>query len=159
MQRLTLTLDDELVTEVDRFIKKGGYQSRSEAFRDIIRAGLQQIGEGAEPAGKTCVAALVYVYERDVRELPKRLAEVRADHHDLTVATTSVDLDHNSCLEVALLRGPTEEVRHLGSYVVAERGVRHGRLVMVPVDVKREAHSHGHGRTHSHDHFKVRQGG
>lgn len=157
MQRVTLTLDDDLVAEIDRFIEMGGYQSRSEAFRDIVRAGLQHVGEQTGEQGKSCVAALVYVYERDVRELPKRLAEVRADHHDLTVSTTSVDLDHNSCMEVALLRGPTTEVQHLGAHVIAERGVRHGRLVVVPVDVKREAHPHGHGRSHPHNHFKVRQ--
>jgi CopG family nickel-responsive transcriptional regulator len=159
MQRVTLTLDDDLVAEVDQFIKKGGYQSRSEAFRDIVRAGLQHVADDSGGQGKSCVAALVYVYDRDVRELAKRLAEVRADHHDLTVATTSVDLDHNSCMEVALLRGSTAEVRHLGAHVVAERGVKHGRLVVVPVDVKRESHEHGHGRSHAHDHFKVRQGG
>lgn len=158
MQRVTLTLDDDLVSEIDSFIAAGGYQSRSEAFRDIVRAGLQHTGDEAA-SGKSCVAALVYVYERDVRELARRLAEVRSDHHDLTVATTSIDLDHKSCMEVALLRGPTADVRHLGAHIVAERGVRHGRLVVVPVDVTREAHAHGHGRTHAHDHFKVRQGG
>lgn len=158
MQRLTLTLDDELVAEIDKVVEKGGYQSRSEAFRDIARAGLQQIGDQTGDKSKTCVAALVYVYERGVREMAKRLAEARSDHHDLTVATTSIDLDHDSCMEVALLRGPTAEVRHLGAHVVAERGVRHGRLVVVPVDVTREAHEHGHGRSHVHDHFKVRQG-
>lgn len=164
MQRVTLTLDDDIVTEIDRVMKVGGYQSRSEAVRDIVRAGLQQLeadkGEaGKGEAGRSCVAALVYVYDRGVRDLAKRLSDVRADHHDLMVATTSVDLDHNSSMEVALLRGPTTEVRHLGAHVVAERGVRHGRLVVVPVDVKREAHQHGNGRPHAHDHFKVRQGG
>ncbi len=159
MQRVTLTLDDDLVTEIDQFMGKRGYQSRSEAVRDIVRAGFQQLGSDEADAGKSCVAALVYVYDRDVRELAKRLAEVRADHHDLMVATTSVDLDHKSCLEVALMRGQTDAVRHVGGHIVAERGVRHGKLVVVPVDVERESHQHGGGRPHAHDHFKVRHGG
>ena len=159
MQRVTLTLDDALVTEIDQFMARRGYQSRSEAVRDIVRAGFQRIGDEAGDEGKSCVAALVYVYDRDVRELAKRLAEARAHHHDLMVATTSVDLDHRSCLEVALMRGQTNEVRHLGDHIVKERGVRHGQLVVVPVDVERESHQHGSGRPHAHDHFKVRHGG
>ena len=160
MQRVTLTLDDDLVKEIDQFMEARGYQSRSEAFRDIVRAGFQQIGsEENNPRSKSCVAALVYVYDRDVRELAKRLAEVRAGHHDLMVATTSVDLDHKSCLEVALMRGRTDAVRHVGDHVVKERGVRHGKLVVVPVDVERESHQHGAGHPHAHDHFKVRHGG
>lgn len=159
MQRVTLTLDDDLVTEIDQFMTRRGYQSRSEAVRDIVRAGLERSHEGKDAGGASCVAALVYVYERDVRELAKRLADVRADHHDLMVATTSVDLDHRSCLEVALMRGPTDAVRHVGTHIVAERGVRHGKLVVVPVDVERVSHQHGPGRPHVHDHFKVRQSG
>lgn len=159
MQRVTLTLDDDLVIEIDKFMSKRGYQSRSEAVRDIVRAGFQQLESGENAAGKSCVAALVYVYDRDVRELAKRLAEMRADHHDLMVSTTSVDLDHRSCMEVALMRGATDAVRHVGDHVITERGVRHGKLVVVPVDVERESHQHGGGRPHSHDHFKVRHGG
>ena len=158
MQRVTLTLDDDLVTENDQFIEARGYQSRSEAFRDIVRAGFQHLDAEQEAGGKSCVAALVYVYDRDVRELAKRLAKVRAHHHDLMVATTSVDLDHKSCMEVALMRGPTETVRHVGDHILAERGVRHGKLVVVPVDVERESHQHGQGRPQAHDHFKVRHG-
>jgi CopG family nickel-responsive transcriptional regulator len=33
MQRITITLDDELVTALDRTIAKCGYQNRSEAIR------------------------------------------------------------------------------------------------------------------------------
>lgn len=158
MQRVTLTLDDDLVTEIDAFMEKRGYQSRSEAFRDIVRAGFQHLDTDGETDDKSCVAALVYVYDRGVRDLAKRLAEVRAGHHDLMIATTSVDLDHSSCLEVALMRGHTHAVRHLGDHVVKERGVRHGKLVVVPVEVERTSHQHGSGRAHAHDHFKVRHG-
>jgi CopG family nickel-responsive transcriptional regulator len=124
-----------------------------------VRAGFQQFGAEKQSSGKACVAALVYVYDHDVRELAKRLTETRADHHDVVVATTSVDLDHKSCLEVALLRGQTDAVRHLGNHVISERGVRHGKLVVVPVEVERESHQHGVGRPHAHDHFRVRNSG
>ena len=39
MQRLTITIDDDLVAEVDNFIAKQGYANRSEAFRDLLRSG------------------------------------------------------------------------------------------------------------------------
>ena len=42
MQRVTIVLDDELVTEIDRMAAERGYQNRSEAIRDLARAGLRQ---------------------------------------------------------------------------------------------------------------------
>ena len=42
MQRVTITLDDELMAELDRIIAARGYQNRSEAIRDLARAGIRQ---------------------------------------------------------------------------------------------------------------------
>ncbi len=158
MQRVTVTLDDELTAEIDRFIETRGYQSRSEAFRDLVRAGLQQVHDETGES-KDCVAALVYVYEHEVRDLAMRLTGTRHQHHDLVISTTAVALNHESCLEVALLRGATADVRRFGAKVMAERGVRHGRLVVVPVEIARDVHAHGAGGAHPHDHCRVRQAG
>ena len=42
MQRVTITIDDELAAELDRFMAARGYANRSEAIRDLARSGLQQ---------------------------------------------------------------------------------------------------------------------
>jgi len=92
------------------------------------------------------VAALVYVYDHHDRELPKRLTRSSHEHHDLSVATMHVHLDHDSCMEVAVLRGAMQDVRHFARHVISERGVRHGRLVTVPVEFETRKHAHGAGR-------------
>ena len=156
MQRVTVTLDDELVVELDRFMKGRGYHNRSEAIRDLARAGMQQARVETSEGGD-CVAALVYVYDRTVRELAKRLADAHHHHHDLSVAALQVHLDHASCMEVALLRGGSHEVHHFAEEIISERGVRHGRLVAVPVEVKDETHAHGDDHARKHAHIHVRQ--
>ena len=158
MQRVTVTLDDDLLAELDAFVTRRGYQGRSEALRDLTRAGLQAVAPAADGAG-ACVAALVYVYDHEVRALAKRLAASQHDRHDLSVATLHVHLDHQACLEVAVLRGATGDVRHFAEHVIAERGVRHGRLVVIPVEVAAEAHPHGGEEAHAHPHTHVRQTG
>jgi CopG family transcriptional regulator, nickel-responsive regulator len=157
MQRITVTLDDELVEELDRFQREKGYQNRSETLRDLARAGLSQ--RRADDAKGACVAALVYVYDHETRALAKRLAHAQHHHHDLSVATLHVHLDHDSCLEVAVLRGAGGEVRHFAEHVIAERGVRHGQLMIIPVDVASETHTHGGDKAHAHSHAHVREGG
>ncbi|MCW2273680.1 nickel-responsive transcriptional regulator NikR [Rhodoblastus acidophilus] len=157
MQRITVTLDDDLVEELDRFQREKGYQNRSETLRDLARAGLNQ--RRANEARGACMAALVYVYDHETRALAKRLAHAQHHHHDLSVATLHVHLDHDSCLEVAVLRGSSGEVRHFAEHVIAERGVRHGQLMIIPVDVASETHAHGEEQPHSHSHAHVREGG
>jgi CopG family nickel-responsive transcriptional regulator len=158
MQRVTVTLDDDLVADLDRFMVARGYQNRSETIRDLARAGMQQAILETSQDGDS-VGALVYVYNHEVRELAKRLVHTCHAHHNLSLCTTHVHLDHESCLEVVVLRGPTGDVRRFAGQVIAERGVRHGQLVLIPVDISADKHAHGDKPPHTHDHVRVRHTG
>src|ERR1700759_1190988 len=130
MQRVTITVDDDLLAEIDAAASARGYQNRSEIFRDLARAGLQQLSHAAD--GGDCVAALVYVYDHASRDLSKRLVESFHGHHDLSLATLHVHLDEHNCMELTALKGPTKEVQHLAEHVIAERGVKYGRVITIP---------------------------
>jgi CopG family transcriptional regulator, nickel-responsive regulator len=158
MHRITITIDDELLKTLDRVMAARGYQNRSEAMRDLARAGMAQF-EAPQDGARESVAALVYVYDHEARELSKRLTRSFHDHHDLSLATLHVHLDHESCMEVAVLRGPMREVRHFSEHVMAERGVRHGQLVSVPVEFHTQKHAHGPQPTRRHLHVRVREAG
>jgi CopG family nickel-responsive transcriptional regulator len=130
-------------------------QNRSEAIRDLARAGMQQTTIAAT-ADQQCVAALVYVYDHGVRELAKRLTNAFHDHHDMAVSTLHVHLDHESCMEVTVLKGQASEVAGFAEQVIAQRGVKYGRLVTVPVQITTERHPHGRAARHTHEHTHVR---
>ncbi len=154
MQRITITVDDDLMADLDRLIAARGYQNRSEAIRDLARAGLQQASlDRAE--SRDCVGALVYVYDHHARDLAKRLVHASHAHHHLALSTLHVHLDHESCMEVTLLKGATRDVQQFADRVIAERGVRHGRLVLVPVELDSAVHAHADERPRRHAHMHV----
>ncbi|MEC4595230.1 nickel-responsive transcriptional regulator NikR [Nitrospirillum amazonense] len=153
MQRVTISVSDEFAAELEAFMARHGYDNRSEALRDLARAGLGQtaVADGAADSGH-CYATVAYVYDHHTRDIPRRLTEAYHGRHDLTVASMHVHLDHDHCLEVAVLQGHTGEVRDFAQAIIAERGVRHGHVSYVPVDVGAAPHSHGHGAPHAHGH-------
>ena len=69
MQRITVTIDDELLTAIDTMIARRGYQNRSEAIRDLTRAGMAELDERSR-ADHQGVAALVYVYDHEAARSP-----------------------------------------------------------------------------------------
>jgi CopG family transcriptional regulator, nickel-responsive regulator len=157
MQRITVTIDDELLAAIDKVIARNGYQNRSEAIRDLARSGMAEL-EKYSPADRPGVAALIYVYNHAARELAKRLIRASHDHHDLSLATMHVHLDHESCLEVAVLRGAMNDIQRFAEHLISERGVRHGKLVAMPAQIETASHAHG-GRGHRHLHTRVREAG
>jgi len=146
MQRITITLDEDLIADLDRLIERRGYQNRSEAIRDLARAGLAE-AEHDKAAGGQCVAALVYVYDHAARDLTRRLTENYHHHHDLALATLHVHLDEDHCMEVTALKGEVAEVQHFADHIIAERGVRYGRVVTIPAGTGTKVRR---SRGHSH---------
>ena len=149
MQRITITLDDDLMDELDAMIVEHGYQNRSEAIRDFARAGMQQAAQEKGKSGE-CVAALVYVYDHAARDLSRRLVENYHGHHDLSLATLHVHLDDDHCMEVTALRGPGADVQHFADHIIAERGVKYGRVVMIPTETGKKKDSSPKRAGHRH---------
>ena len=86
------------------------------------------------------------------------IASCAADQpYSLVVSTSLLDnaveeiLPENSGLEVTVLRGKSGEVQHFGEHVIAERGVRHGKLVRMPTEPVGAADANQRRPRH-HDH-------
>jgi len=160
MERITISLDAALAREFDALVVRRGYGSRSEAVRDLLREHLEAARQAdARAAGNPlCVANLSYVYNHHARDLAERLTALQHGHHDLTVATMHAHLDHDHCLESVILKGATPAVRAFADALMAERGVSHGQLNIVSVEVANSAHDHGYrprgARAPAHAHFK-----
>lgn len=138
MERLTISLDDDLAKQFDAFLQQKGYRNRSEAMRDLIREKLESERLSANDAGeKDCIGTLTYIYNHHERELSSRLAKVQHDHHSLSISTLHVHLDHDHCMEVMALRGPVKRVQHFSDSVIATPGVRHGQYYLVPVAIEK----------------------
>lgn len=147
MERITISLDADLASEFDVLIAGRGYRNRSEAMRDLLRSHLEQAREQAraeQDDSAHCVACLSYVYNHHERELAERLTAIQHGQHDLTVATMHAHLDHENCLENVILRGATAAVRRFADEMMAERGVRHGKLNLIAVELD-DGRSHHHG--------------
>ena len=151
MQRVTVTLDDDLMEEIDGLIASRGYQNRSEAIRDLARAGLARMAQDTG-SQQDCVGVLSYVYDHAARNLATRLTNTFHHHHDLTIASMHVHLDAENCLEVGILKGPMTDLQHFADHVISERAVRHGSLHVVPAAASGADAPHpGHHHPHHHD--------
>ncbi len=126
MQRITISLDDDIASLLDQLVACRGYANRSAAVRDLVReaASRQATSQGT----RSCFGILSYIYDHDRRDLSRRLTHTHHDHHVLNLSTLHLHLDRQSCLEVAVLRGDAEEMRALADRVGTERGVRLGDL-------------------------------
>lgn len=126
--RFSISLEMELSKKFDGWLKKNGYENRSEAIRDLIRDKL--VEEEWKDDAKEVVTVLNLVYSHDSPELPRVLTDIQHQHHSLVISSTHIHLDKHNCLEVIIMRGQAGVIKKVASELLSLRRVKHGRLMM-----------------------------
>ncbi len=130
LERIGISLEDDLLSRFDRLIAEKGYVNRSEAIRDLIRDALVQ-REWAESSGREeRVAVVTLVYDHDSSNLAHKLAHIQHENHRAVVSALHVHMDEHNCLEVLVLRGRARDVVSMGEGLVSTKGVKYGKLVL-----------------------------
>jgi CopG family nickel-responsive transcriptional regulator len=146
MKRITITLDGDLLAAVEAHMEASGATNLSEAIRELVTRSLTSDA----PAEADCIGVASYVLDPERHDLGRKAPKVRQDHHDRVASAMSVPVDHTSSLEVTVLRGAVGEVEAIANGLFLQRGVRHGRLALVPLARDAETHTHGNGTVHVH---------
>ena len=129
LERIGVSLDKGLLAEFDELIARQGYQSRSEAIRDLVRQQLSR--ERLADPQTEAVAAVVLVYDHHATKLTERLIEVQHSNLLQAISSLHVHLDRHDCLEVVVLRGRVREINRLGEQILSMKGVKLGRVNLV----------------------------
>jgi CopG family transcriptional regulator, nickel-responsive regulator len=129
LERIGISLEDDLLAQFDRLIEDKGYVNRSEAIRDLIRDSLVQ-REWSESNGREeRVAVVTLVYDHDSSNLSQKLAHIQHENHKAVVSALHVHMDAHNCLEVLVLRDSARNVVKMGEGLVSTKGVKYGKVV------------------------------
>lgn len=131
--RFTVSVENDLLQKFDKYCKQEQFATRSEAVRQLIHDRLTT--RAWEHDRRDVAATLTLVYDHHRTDLGKKLARVQHDHNDMIVASTHVHLTHDVCLEVIILRGPAERLRHIAGHLKGLKGIYKGELVTANADL------------------------
>jgi CopG family transcriptional regulator, nickel-responsive regulator len=126
--RFSVSLDKQLLRELDRMCREKGYDNRSLAIADMIRAHLV---EHRQQLGKTEIAgSITLVYDHHRHHLQDLLTDLQHDHRDVIISSLHCHLDHDNCLELLAVRGQAAAIKKLADELIAAKGVKHGKLTI-----------------------------
>ena len=129
--RFGVSMEQSLLKTFDSLCTEKGYETRSEAIRDMIRNLLVEKGlrqENAEGVG-----TLTLVYNHHQRELEEKLTDYQHHHLESIISTVHVHLTKHLCLEVMLLKGRIKEIKAIADGLIAIKGVKYGKFVLILV--------------------------
>jgi len=126
--RFSVSLEDDLLRQFDRYCDEEQFATRSEAVRQLIREKLT--ARAWQSDSQDAVGTLTLVYDHHRAQLSDRLTKLQHDNTDLVVSTLHAHLTHELCLEVIVLRGPAGSLQQIASQLRGMKGILKGELVM-----------------------------
>lgn len=130
IERIGVSLDKNLLTDFDKLISKRGYQSRSEAIRDLIREQLS--ADKASNPKATAIAVVCLVYDHHATRLMQKLTHLQHSHLVQTISSLHIHLDEHDCMEVITLKGKVGEINDTAEKILSTKGVKLGRVNLIP---------------------------
>lgn len=132
MQRVGISIEDDLLRKFDKLIEKQGYANRSESLRDLIRDKLM-VADLAKP-NTSAIAAIFVVYDHHSSQLSQKLIQLQHSQLLKTISSMHVHIGHHECLEVILLRGKVRQIKKLSEAIIALKGVKLGKVNLIATD-------------------------
>ena len=133
VDRMSVTLPPDLLTELDGIVDAGDYDSRSEATRDAIRAFVTEFNQQTDLSG-TLSGTVVVLYEHHESDVNDEMTHLQHDFTETIIAVHHVHLSHELCLESIAVEGPGERIEALVSRLRPLQGVHHVKLTVVDAD-------------------------
>lgn len=125
--RFGVAMERPLLSAFDERIAAKGYENRSEALRDLVRADLTR---AAWDSGAVVAGTLSVVYLRRQIEYVVRMVDAERAPSGVVVSSVAVTVDDSRQLEVFVLWGPAGALSTLAGRIGGARGVLSAELAI-----------------------------
>jgi CopG family transcriptional regulator, nickel-responsive regulator len=129
VSRISMSLPEALLCDLDRMVEERGFDSRSQAIADVL---YQSLVEHKSDVGKDVMVGVVTLfYDNSVTGLQKQLADLQFRHIAEVISSLHVHLMHNQTMEVILVQGPAQKLRVIADEMTSRRGVISGKMHLI----------------------------
>ena len=126
VSRVSLSLAEELLAELDAMVDARGFASRSQAVATILHRSL--VEHRRENGDQVMVGTITLCYDNKAKGLQAEIAGMQQENIAEVISSLHVHLMHDQTLEVMLVQGPAARLQALADAMITKKGVMSGRL-------------------------------
>jgi CopG family nickel-responsive transcriptional regulator len=129
--RFSISLEEELLKELDRYVTDNKFPNRSQALRYLIE---KNIVEKKWHCNNIVTGAIVMIYNHHKKEILSKSNEIQHNYYDAILSTQHFHLTHDICLEIIAVKGKAKILTELSNKLIFIKGIKHGKLIMSKAD-------------------------
>jgi CopG family nickel-responsive transcriptional regulator len=129
VSRISISLPEDLLSDLDRMVEERGFESRSQAVNDMLHQFLLE--HKCDQGDDVMVGIVALFYKNSVPGLQKQLADLQFQYIDEVISSLHIHLMHNQTMEVILVQGPARKLQMIADEMTSRRGVSSGKMHLI----------------------------
>ncbi|MFW5892561.1 MAG: nickel-responsive transcriptional regulator NikR [Bacteroidota bacterium] len=126
IKRFGVSLETELLQELDKIVLNNRFPSRSQAIRSLIQ---KNAVEKKWQDDQIVLGTVVIVYDHHKKELHKQINALQHEYHCLLLAGQHLHIDDHNRMEIIALKGKANRIQNLANKLKAIKGIKHADLL------------------------------
>ena len=126
MAIVSISLNNDILQQLDELQKEMGFSGRSEALRAGLRLLIAENRERAKLSGLVDAILIAVHHDEDSRDI----SELRHKHQSVIRTQIHQELQNGKCLEVFVLKGDAQKVRKATADFKKTKKIENAKLIL-----------------------------
>mgnify|MGYP003623868482 CR=1 FL=1 len=131
LKRFGVSLEDELLEDLDKYTEDNGFANRSQAIRFLIK---KNITEQKWLCNNIVAGVIIIMYDLDKKEIVSKITSIQQNYTDVILSSSQYYINTNFCMHIASVMGEAHRLTELSDRLTTIKGIKHGKLVMSRAD-------------------------
>lgn len=125
--RFGVSLDEELLAALDKYVADNQFANRSRAIRHLIEKNLV---EEKWKCDNVVAGAVALVFNSEKSDILVKSSEIQREYHDAVLSVQGFYLNENNYLQIIAVKGPSKTLTEISDKLIGLKGIQHGKLIM-----------------------------
>jgi CopG family nickel-responsive transcriptional regulator len=129
--RFSISLEKELLEELDQYADNNNFANRSQAVRHLIE---KNIVEKKWQCNNMVAGVVVMIYDHHKKDIITKSNDIQHNYFDVILSSQHFHLSYEICLEIIAVKGQANRLTELSDKLISIKGIKHGKLIMSKTD-------------------------
>lgn len=127
VSRFGVSLDEELLEALDKYVEENAFANRSRAIRHLIEKNLV---EEKWKCDNIVAGAVIIVFNHEKGDILRKSADIQYKYNDFILSSQGFFLNEKNFMEIVAVKGPSRKLTEISDLLISLKGIQHGKLVM-----------------------------
>ena len=133
VERISISLPPELLSEFDKSMKNAGFSDRSKAIQTALHSFIDQNDWEKGEDSRNGAGTIMMLYNNHAYSHDDAGTHIQHRYSEIISATTHMHLDNDNCLETIMVRGEIRKIKKLTKSLSEIRGIKSLKVHFVTI--------------------------